>query len=323
MTRTHLIIIAIAAAGTFLAGSAFIHGQKPSIKDQGHGDPLNPKNLPIGDGKLSDKPAKGYLMPCESRFGGGRGAFRDGAWIHSDGTWDATSKPIVSGDVKWDNYRYSITVEGDKRKLNGNGLPDHSTGTFPIPQTDDAFNYDRNPNSIRQTEIVFTLPLVPAVAVNPSCVPMGMIGVMRSGVAIFNAVDEMGRDAVAHEIQDKCDGHPQREGQYHYHSLSRCLEADHKGQHSELFGYALDGFGIYGRYGEDGKELTDADLDECHGHTHEIMWDGKLVVMYHYHATREYPYSIGCFRGTPVMARRPRPTGPGMFPPMFPFIGAF
>ena len=131
---------------------------------------------------------------------------------------------------------------------------------------------------------------------------MGIIGVMISGVALFNAVDEQGRDAVAHEIQDKCDGHPQREGQYHYHSLSRCLESAHVNGHSEMFGYALDGFGIYGRYGENGKELTDADLDECHGHTHEIMWDGKPVVMYHYHATREYPYTLGCFKGTPVMA---------------------
>ncbi|MFN8426725.1 MAG: hypothetical protein U0X87_10785 [Anaerolineales bacterium] len=35
-------------------------------------------------------------------------------------------------------------------------------------------------------------------------------------------------------------------------------------------GYAFDGFGIFGYYGEDGSELTNADLDECHGHTHVI-----------------------------------------------------
>ena len=64
-------------------------------------------------------------------------------------------------------------------------------------------------------------------------------------------------------------------------------------------------FGIYGRFGEDGETLSN-DLDECHGHTHEIEgdgkqieWDGKQVEMYHYHATYEYPYTIGCFRGTP------------------------
>ena len=45
------------------------------------------------------------------------------------------------------------------------------------------------------------------------------------------------------------------------------------------------------------RVLTNADLDECHGHTHTITWDGKAVVMYHYHATREFPYTVGCFRG--------------------------
>ena len=31
--------------------------------------------------------------------------------------------------------------------------------------------------------------------------------------------------------------------------------------------------------------------------------DGQAVVMYHYHATNEYPYTIGCFRGTPAKAQ--------------------
>jgi hypothetical protein len=30
------------------------------------------------------------------------------------------------------------------------------------------------------------------------------------------------------------------------------------------------------------------------------MWDGKLVTMYHYVATREFPYVMGCFKGTPI-----------------------
>jgi len=105
---------------------------------------------------------------------------------------------------------------------------------------------------------------------------------------------------VANEIQDACQGHPERNGSYHYHSLSTCLEPDKAtSAHSELVGYALDGFGIFGRYGEGGREMRNADLDECHGHTHEVEWDGKRVSIYHYHATWEYPYTIGCFRGRP------------------------
>jgi hypothetical protein len=46
--------------------------------------------------------------------------------------------------------------------------------------------------------------------------------------------------------------------------------------------------------------VVNDDLDECHGHTHDIEWDGEIRDMYHYHVNNEYPYSIGCFRGTPI-----------------------
>ncbi len=137
---------------------------------------------------------------------------------------------------------------------------------------------------------------------------MGMIGFTLVGGAIYNAVDAGGRDAPAHEVQDKCGGHPQQGGQYHYHNLTPCLPhgRDASGG-SELIGYALDGFGIYGPYEADGHKVTNADLDECHGLVGPVMWDGKLVTMYHYRMTDDYPYSVGCFRGTPV--RAPRPSG--------------
>jgi len=297
----------------FVAGR-LIEGQsvRQNAVVRSAGNPLDPKNLPIGDGRISTTPQKGYLMPCQTRFFGAPGAFRDGPWIRNDGTWDSTAKITVGGDVAWDNYRYEIRVENGKRRLVGNGLPAHRTGTFPVQRTDDAFNYDRNPNSIRDWQIAVDLPLDPAVAENPSCVPMGAIGVMKSGVALFNAVDAGGRDAVAHEIQDKCNGHPEHDGHYHYHNLSQCIEETRGHGHSELVGYAFDGFGIFGVFGENGKELTNADLDECHGHTHRITWDGRSVVMYHYHATREYPYTIGCFRGVSAVAGR---EGPGGRPP--------
>ena len=104
-------------------------------------------------------------------------------------------------------------------------------------------------------------------------------------------------------------------GAYHYHSLTNCID-DPGTAHSKLMGYALDGYGIYGMRGEDGAVLHDADLDACHGHTHVIDWDGKKVAMYHYHATAEYPYVIGCFHGTPVAMHRQGPPqngggGPG------------
>ena len=72
---------------------------------------------------------------------------------------------------------------------------------------------------------------------------------------------------------------------------------------SDLVGYALDGFGIYGEKDlTTGKTLHDTDLDACHGITSVIMWHGTQASMYHYVLTEEYPYTIGCFKGAPVTA---------------------
>jgi hypothetical protein len=65
-------------------------------------------------------------------------------------------------------------------------------------------------------------------------------------------------------------------------------------------GYIADGFGIYGNLGEGGRALANADLDECHGHAHVIAVNGASVNQYHYHQTREFPYTVGCFKGKPV-----------------------
>jgi len=119
------------------------------------------------------------------------------------------------------------------------------------------------------------------------------------GVPIFSAFDAVGRDAAAHEVQDACDGHPEMTGQYHYHSLSRCW-ADAPGFDPGLFGYALDGFGIYVERDAAGNLPSSADLDECHGRTSEITWHGQKVDMYHYVATADFPYLVACFRGTPI-----------------------
>jgi hypothetical protein len=115
--------------------------------------------------------------------------------------------------------------------------------------------------------------------------------------------DGGGRDAVATEVQDDCEGHPQAGGYYHYHGPSSCVEEIEArapdGEHSDLQGYAFGIFGVYGVYGEDGVLLSTADLDECHGHTHEIGWDGETVETYHYHFTPDFPYTVSCYRADP------------------------
>jgi YHYH protein len=256
------------------------------------------KHLPIGDGKVSTHPEVGSVWPCRTRFHSRAGAHASGDWIHSDGTYDLTAKPTVDGTIPWPS-RFKISLKNNTRTILGNRLPKTPTGKFPISSKDDAYNYDRNPNTIKYKEYQLNLPAIPQIAKEASCLPMGKIGVLINGGYFFNALDEKGEDAVAHEIQDSCQGHPEHHGAYHYHSVTSCLEE--KGDsHSKLVGYALDGFGIYGHRGESGKVLTNADLDTCHGHTHEVVWNGKSEKVYHYHATWEYPYTVGCYRGAPV-----------------------
>lgn len=260
--------------------------------------PVDPTNLPSGDGKLSaTTPQVGYVYSCTSTFNGG-GATGTGAWVHSDGTWDSTTKISVQGSVNWPNASLALTISGTTRRVTTNDLPNHATGTFPIAASDPAHQYDGNPNTISAQNLAYTLPQLPTVNANPTCVGLGPIGILNTGSVFFNALDAVGRDAGEHEVQDACQGHPEISGAYHYHSVTSCL-TDAGTSHSNLLGYARDGFGMYGNRGVNGESLTNKDLDVCHGHTHAVTWDGQSVSLYHYHATKEYPYTVGCYRGTP------------------------
>jgi hypothetical protein len=254
--------------------------------------------LPLGDGKISTSPRLGYVYSCQSTFGQNGAPLGSAPWI-AGSTWDQTVKPTVQGEVLWPNSRVTISLDGADRVVSANNLPTHPTGVFPIQRSDPAHQYDGNPNAIAEQVILLKLPASPQAATVPSCVPQGMIGFLISGAALYNALDGAGRDAAAHEVQDRCAGHPQGMGQYHYHSWSTCLPnaTETPGQHSELVGYALDGYGVFGQLGEGGRRLANGDLDVCHGHTHAIPWDGQTRTLYHYHMTREYPYSVACFHG--------------------------
>ena len=252
--------------------------------------------LPLGDAKYTTSPQKGSVDSCITSFNGG-GAFRNGPWIHSDTkTWDATAKIAVNGSID-QHGEITGTHSANGETLAGNGLPTVPTGIFPVASTDEAYDYDRNPNSVKGYALEVQLP-EPAIAASPSCVG-GTIGVSVLGVPIYNAFDAGGRDAVAHEVQDSCSGHPEMSGQYHYHSLSACWK-DVAGFDPGLFGYALDGFGIYVERDANGNLPASADLDECHGRTSEITWHGQKVSMYHYVATADFPYLVSCFKGTPI-----------------------
>lgn len=249
--------------------------------------------LPLGDHKISVTPRGGYLMSCVRHWR--RGPFHGGPWIQGN-DWFPSQKPHVEGDVHMSGHQFSIQHVGHWLDIYSNDIPAHGVGIYPIRWSDPVHKYDPNPNSIRPQDIHYQLPYHPRMAATPTCVPMGPIGIALDGTPIFSAVDNGGIDAVAHEVQDRCNGHPNHFGMYHYHGPSSCMPNE---KTSGLVGYALDGYGIYGmRDLTTGKILTTSELGACHGIVSRIRRHGKIVKMFHYVLTKTYPYTVGCFRGS-------------------------
>lgn len=305
-----IILVGLGVGGYFLfhkntpqktttVSAAKTSSTKPTNSNQWKGS-VDPSAIPLGDGKVSTSPQAGYVDSCTTNFRGG-GAQHAGPWINStNNTWDSKNKTAVEGAVTWPAANHSEKVSGSTRILTTNDLPKgYTTGIFPIARTDPAYQYDRNPNNIGTQSVTYELPIDPAAAATPSCTGLGSIGILTNGVLLFNGLDAGGRDAVAHETQDSCNGHPDGQDMYHYHDVPICIRNDAKDT-STLVGYAIDGYGIYVERDANGNLPTNADLDVCHGRTSEVMWNGKMTNIYHYDATLEYPYTVGCYHGTPT-----------------------
>lgn len=258
--------------------------------------------LPVGTSKIIETvpTAVGYLYKCTNTTNPNNPGNIAQGWISSDGTtWNLQTKSIyaVTGNDSWVST-FTSTVANAVRSLAGNGLPSHTTGIYGITNETNplAFQYDHNPNKIKTNTVAWSgLSTSPTVNATPTCLGGGAVGIFLTGARMFAAFDAKGRDARAWEVTDACEGHPEGTGKYHYHSLPKCgLSADVASQHSAVIGYAADGFAIYGVQGDAGKTITNDDLDICHGHT------DTSVTQYHYHTTETFPYTIGCYRGTPI-----------------------
>jgi hypothetical protein len=252
--------------------------------------------LPVGDGKYAtEAPKQGYVYVCsqyaQNLKSDQGGAGSRGQWFVNNNTqYDINKKLHVQGNVTW-TPSFNNVVSGATRTIATNDLPNHYTGVFPISSKDPAYTYDRNPNSIKSQNFSFSLSASPTYG-SPNCMG-GQVGIMLTGTALFNAFDAGGRDAGAWEVQDGCSGHPEKTGEYHYHTLSSCIKDINV---NTVIGFALDGFPITGPQVSAGNILTTADLDVCHGLTSEVVLDNKKVTTYHYVMTQDFPYSASCFR---------------------------
>jgi hypothetical protein len=253
-------------------------------------------DVPLGDDRyVTDAAKKGYVYLCNVRKDN-PGSMVNGPWIHGT-SWSWKEKVSVDGSVSWPAASFNNILGNSTRTLITKALPiDHTTGVYPVASTDDASKYDPNPNTISAQNITKILPANPTYSETPYCMG-GEVGIMLSGVPLFNAFDAGLRDAPAHELQDSCSGHPQGSGEYHYHSESACFKDKSV---KKVLGYAYDGFPITGAKVAENKYLTTEDLDICHGIISEVEMDGAKKVTYHYVMTKDFPYSASCFRGKPI-----------------------
>lgn len=253
--------------------------------------------LRLGDDYLTTyKPAKDYLYSCTEGDPNAPGSIESKiTWINfADKTWNFLKKLwLPQGTFSPKTGNYTETISGDTRQISANNLPvDGKIGDWPMTNYPTLTEIDQNPGVPASRNFEFSYATNPPEASSPTCVALGVIGVTRNGVVIFNATDGRGEDAVAREIVDVFGGHPAG-SEYHYHFIPERMDSEYLSNgHSGIVGYINDGFPIYGYKGDGGVEMSNDDLDQCHGHEHGTLG-------YHYHATLEYPYTIGCYKGNP------------------------
>lgn len=152
-------------------------------------------------------------------------------------------------------------------------------------------------------KITMLLPVEPVMAESPTDLGVvAKVGVALDGVPIFSDAPPI--QVTGHmPALDTCGGHVDPGGWYHWHGTSTDIETvfQHEGVVADCalaqdataqFGYAFDGFAIYGSLEADGREPVG--LDRCNGHVSAIA-DGSQV--YHYHASATFPNLPACLVG--------------------------
>lgn len=244
----------------------------------------------------------------------------------------------------------SIKETASQRCIVSNGLPDHSTGSFPNRG---------NPHRISEQSVRLCVTKNPKKS-NRAKQVRGSIGVALNGVQIRPGTADWydpnsrrghsrdrssgwnleGLGAAEKLGMDRNNAHVDQRGLYHYHGVSSALKRQGQGS---LIGYAADGFEIHyvgkkktssyqlrkgtrpsgpggrhdGTYVEDWQYVAGSgSLDRCNGGT----LNGRFV----YFATDKYPFFPRCLWGTAsrdFLHGRAAGRGQGDQPPLGQFSG--
>ncbi|WP_304236654.1 YHYH protein [Jiulongibacter sediminis] len=216
-------------------------------------------------------------------------------------SFDNNNTDLASG-YKYFESNVEVYQEGDYMVINTTGIPNHGSPYFNSSDSRyEAYNGSNSqfftaPNSISNSPVTYRIPLSPTKASSAEATPLGPIGVALNGIPFYNQY-AAGRSPLTNEINtfDQYNGHPQQQGQYHYHVEPLYLTLN-KGKDA-LLGYLLDGFPVYGPE-ENGNTVSNNELDAYHGHAHATADYPNGI--YHYHITDADPYINGSgFYGNP------------------------
>lgn len=156
------------------------------------------------------------------------------------------------------------------------------------------------------------LPVEPVVLDEPTDLgTVSQVGLAVDGITVFG--DAPSGTSGAIPALDHCGGHDDPSGYYHWHVGSSTIQAvlDAAGVEvtcsvdqdaSALFGFAFDGFPIYGTVEADGSEPVG--LDACGGHVGDTADLGEA---YHYHLSSEAPNLPTCRVGAVAEAKLTSP----------------
>lgn len=169
------------------------------------------------------------------------------------------------------------------------------------PEDDHACINVSEDASVTMTMLIPTNPVVADKSTALGTV--SKIGLALNGVPIFSDAPSIQQTGHMPAL-DTCGGHVDPGGWYHWHATSTDLNAVYDAvdvaascyleqDSAAMFGYAFDGFPLYGSQDAGGEVPTD--LDECQGHVGvtEEYPDG----VYHYHAGTEFPNLPPCLIG--------------------------
>ena len=229
------------------------------------------------------------------------------SWLRA-GYKDRENQLVTEDQYRPDNLVIKVTE--DHIVMYSRNLPNHPTATFP----DRWRQLDGNPSYIQEQSAMWKLPINPKVkadhvAMNAQnenkALPMGPIGVATNGVIFFNPFDHIFETDATWRL-DRCCGHPSPRSQYHYHKYPVCVKtpwSDEGQTHSNVIGFAFDGFPVYGPYEGKGLLARDDQANPLNDfNLHEDDQRGP-----HYHVTPgKFPHIIGGYWGEPVARERRR-----------------